>query len=563
MSGRAQAMNTRATNPSRAADPSRARKEAVATASPPLRALHQRRSRALARPRSAPRRAFSLAEMMIALVILGLGLLFIAALLPVGVEYSRQTTDLAAADATVDYAFETLRHYVRTSNPFAHIDTPGAPSQAFVRIDNLFRPRRPGSGANEQPFNLYVAESNDTAWVEPRIKVRPLIGANVDLTPGQRWRQFVDRGESLTIPAAMRGVFNVAVNFTAPGSPLSDIDVTGWLPAAQIPPPFNRTAGLIGNPVLPSIARVYPPVSADSVLEPAGFINALPNQPPRRVLDSSVNGYETRKAAERRMVWLAFYRRAANDRLANAPGQATRLSRGDPLLYEFIVVVLRRTSSSHRFPVQSFSATPTLNDFAQPAARVPAAGAATDTLIPEPWLVSIPTGDLTPPQNANGYFIDRRGLPAGPVADHGDRFLTVGFTHPPRLRLTVTEPVGRLLPVNSYLIPAVNDSDLDGQTGYPQIRNVGFIPSDPDALPIYKVVERPDDTTVVLEGNGIYPWTLPNSLNAGPQWLFWVIPPAFTERYTAGPLSGQPIYERRSPIVTIARRTFRIPEVIP
>ncbi|MBW7904591.1 MAG: type II secretion system GspH family protein [Phycisphaerae bacterium] len=545
--------------PSRA-HPSRARKEPVAPIRLPSRS---------ALPCS--RRAFSLAEMMIALVILGLGLLFIAALLPVGVEYSRQTTDLAAADATVEYAFQSIKHYVRSSNPIAHIDAPGGPSQAFARVDNLFRPRRPGAGTNEQAFNLYLAETSDSVWVEPRIKVRPLIGANVDLTPGPgRWQQIVDRGESVTIPAAMRGVFNIAVNFTPPGSPLTDIDVTGWLPAAQIPAPFNRNAGLFGNPVLPSIVRVYPPVSADSILEPAGFLNLLPNQPPRRVLDSNLNGSETRKAADRRMVWLAFYRRASNDRLANAPGQPTRLSRGDPLLYEFIVVVLRRTSASHRFPVQMFSATPALNDFAEPAARLPAAGVASDTLVPEPWLVSIPTGALTPsrvafppPQNANGYFIDPRGLPPGPFADHGDRFLTAGFSHPARLRLTVSEPIGRLLPVNSYLIPAVNDSDLDGQTGYPQIRNVGFIPSDPDALPIYKVVERPDDTTVVLEGNGVYPWTLPNSLNAGQQWLFWVIPPAFTERYVGGPLNGQPIYERRSPIVTIARRTFRVPEVIP
>lgn len=507
---------------------------------------------------------------MIALVILGLGLLFIAALLPVGVEYSRQTNDQQQAQAAVEYAFEMIEHYVRTSDKFAAIDpTPigSPPVPLHMRVDSLFRPREAIAGP---PPNLAFAQD-----AEPRIKVRPLIGMNVDLTPGVgRWSQIADQGEGTlisgrlgTIPGAMFTLFGV----TAAEYP-SNLDPT------LFPDTLTAGASLFENPVLPCVARVYPPVTADSPLTPLDFLNSLPLQPIRRVLDS-VNapvGYETRKAADRRLAWLAFYRRASNDRVADAPqavGAPALVSRGDPLLYEFIVVVVRRTSANHRFPVQNITNPANANNFANPAAAV---GLQSDRLIPEPWMICLDPNTMTPvevacppPSGAVGYYTDHC---RGPVQDNqgklGERFLTTDFKHPARLSFRVNTSVARLLPAGSILIPAVNDYDIrigSQPMTYPLGREVGFVPSDPDALPVYKVLERLEDNsgaTIVVEGNGSYPWYKPNQfppLSAGAtRFVCWVVPPSFVERDG----SGQPVFERRSPIVTVARRTVRVPEVV-
>jgi hypothetical protein len=339
-------------------------------------------------------------------------------------------------------------------------------------------------------------------------------------------------------------------------------------------------------------------VDSDSFLEPRDFLGNSLNAPvftPRRVLDPAV-GSETRKLADRRMVWLAFYRRASNDRAVDPPhfggppANYAVVSRGDPLLYEFIVVVVRRTTANHRFARQNVSGSGNA-PFLNPTAMTPGSNdpnLTPDRLIPEPWLITFDPTSMTPaqvpwppPPNADGYTIDAR--PAGsPQNLHGDRFLTNNFTHKARLNWVIPaaqQNIARLLPVDSVLIPAVNDNDAFRQweddtappgskstpMAYPLLRQVGFVPSDPDTLPIYKVVDRVEDasgsTTIVLEGNGVYPWhgNVPElQYGTPPYFLCWVIPPAFTERDA----SGQPVFERRSPIVTVARRTFRVPEIV-
>ena len=111
--------------------------------------------------------------------------------------------------------------------------------------------------------------------------------------------------------------------------------------------------------------------------------------------------------------------------------------------------------------------------------------------------------------------------------------------------------------MGSIFIPAVNDQRyVPSPIGVAQL--VGFVPSAPESLPIYEVVERPDDTTVVVKNNGYYPWLNPGvaGLNAG-AFPVWVIPPAFVERDS----NGQPVYERTSPILKVVRRTVTLREI--
>jgi hypothetical protein len=196
---------------------------------------------------------------------------------------------------------------------------------------------------------------------------------------------------------------------------------------------------------------------------------------------------------------------------------------------------------------------------------MPAGGA--DRLVPEPWLVSFgPTGNDPSVNNAwapvlqPGTDFDYVPTSSQQVFLEGksDRVLRSSFARIPTLRFFCNSAVGRLLPVGSYVIPAVNNDF--GPIPKPtdpvaDVRYVGFIPHSPEQMPIWRVVDRPDENTVVVESNGVYPWVAPG---VPPQlFLCWVVPPAFTQRDGA----GQPIFEDRSPILSLTRRVIRVPEI--
>jgi len=461
------------------------------------------------------RSAFSLAELMIAIVILGLGLLFIAAALPVGLSYTRDTLDLAAGEAASEYALDTVEQSLRTSGSLVYTAAGGTE----YRLDNLFHPR--DNTGNLEPGH------------EPLIKVRPLIASNVDATPGvSPTREFGDLGEEL-----IRMWLGASID-------LSEVD---YGPASL--------RSLFQNPVLASVARVYPPVSPIAPFRQYDFFNDLPNYrmylTRNAALPTGVAPPERGKALDRRVVWTAFYRRVSYD-----PGPDLTLGNADdasdPLLYEVIVVVVRRPSVNHRFPRQD----------ARSPLNIPRAvsadplGIGLDRLAPTPWLVtfdvSVAAGVALPLLNEPADYVTILGPP-------DDRVLqppppTGFFIERPTLTFRCTLPpsgqvgLGALLPVGSIFIPAVN---------WWNGRGPGFVPHAPDALPIYEVVDRPDDTTVIVKNNGFYPWVNVLGGQTAAHWPVWVIPPAFRERDS----TGQPVFERRSPILAVARRYIRLREI--
>jgi len=462
---------------------------------------------------------FSLAELMIALVILGLGLLFIAAALPIGVDYARETVDLAAGEAAAQYALEQIEMRIRTSIPVVSKD----PNKAKVRLDAVVRPRR----------NLIPQDYPFDPTGEPFLKVRPLIGGNITVAgqqPRDRLRHVPDTGEALIrtiVPAVMARA----------GIPL-DAQTAFW----HVDFAATSEYSLYQNPMLPATLRVYPPIVSDrdyAHRQPDWFFASRNNMyEPWPVLDPNTGGFETLKAAGRRLVWTAFYRRVAYDR-RDAQGR-TVLS--DPLLYEFIVFVCRRPSEGHYFarqnpatPVQAPRALGLRDSFPQGDTSGP------DRIAPEPWLVAF---RKLPTLRPNLHY-----------RPSGDRPLVFGFQDQANLTFECDPNVGRLLPVGSYIIPAVNDDLARNGPPPPGQRKVGFVPHAVDTLPIYKVVQRPDNRTVVVENNGFYPWL--GSGASAETFLCWVIPPAHTQRDG----SGQPIFEKRSPIVSVARRTIRLPEI--
>ncbi len=551
----------------------------------------------------AKRGAFSLAEMMIALVILGLGLLFIAAALPAGLEYSRATVDASTADEAAQHAMEVVVQNLRTSKRLT-AEPMGLPASVTLyqanrapRLDNLFRPRTPADGAlrvRKTPDVPLVAMADHVVpldW-EPFIKVRPLTMGNITLgraysgAANQRGDPIVDDGE-----LAIAKFLNVYTG--ANGDIPSEYD---WLPTDESG--LSEFISLSTNPPLPAVARIFPPSGPEvSLLSADFFSTASTPYPPfvarpntdSGILDSFGNplfsgtNYQERvKATDSRIGWTVFYRRVAytvrtktfDTRLAAGNQEFYAYSPADPLTYEIIVVVTRRPTATHRFAAQDLGLGGGSVNFTTPSAVGPSpsfgAGSSgarigSDRLLPTPWLITFDTG-LTarealsiPGDGSGGTSVDYDpGVYYNGTLS--DRPLNPAYVPPGKVVFKITQAIDPLLPVGSVIIPAVDD-DRDwtpaGIVGNPNAipRRAGFVPHSPATLPIYEVIERPDSATVVVANNGIYPWVAPG-LDAE-SFPCWIIPPAFNER----DVNGQPVYDRKTPVVAVLRRIVRLPEV--
>jgi hypothetical protein len=322
---------------------------------------------------------------------------------------------------------------------------------------------------------------------EPVVKVRPMATLNIFMHDGPEY------GEEIPI---------ADTRWRRPEQMIGR--AVGALSVSHITMEYDDQQKLL--PALSSLSLVYPPVSVASPFGgpsaeylPDDFFDSL-SAPPWIAEPKDI-----RKAIERRMVWTGFYRRVSYG--ANS----------DPALYELIVVVSRRPSERHRFPLQDASTGFYTGDA---------------TLAPVPWLVTFssvarPLGGF----DRDNYPVDEDFKP---------------------LWFNCIEDINDMLPVGSIIIPARNDEAPDALGG----TTVGFGPPAPAALPIYRVIERPSRRRVVVEYNGFYPMTSNGQTPIGGDWPVWIIPPAFAEVDYNGP-----VYEQESTIVTVARRYVRLHEV--
>lgn len=518
------------------------------------------------------RPAFSLVELMIALIILGFGLLVVGAALPVGLTITRETIEAAVGEAAGKYGMVQVVRMVRPAGAGSVTPLiPGVPDR-----DSIFRPR----DVVLPPTQLGQVLPGH----EPLIKVRPLIARNVLVHPALG--QMTDHAEELIRMWFREPPMNVGT------PPRSEVD---YGPGVDISfPADGHPDALIDNPVMASIARVYPPVTSDQRFAPASFFSNMYQVTPVAVGEAT-------KALERRISWTAFYRRVGYGRDAGPDGVLFTADDEphDPLTYEIIVVAAQRSSSEHFFPRQDDQgqlnssqppssppvagssgsgelSAPARGETATPLAQLSVGGDAEngvggvspsmanqsvsnaplqavaptgdDTLAPVPWLVVF---DTLP------FLVAGTDYVTDPAT--GDRQLILSFPDPATLSFTCSPSVGELLPVGSIFIPAVNDDFATNLAGAPFFgKRAGFVPHAPTSLPIYKVVDRPDATTVVVENNKYYPWVDENisvSLRPG-YWPVWVIPPS-AKRDGAGNLT----YDRKSPVISITRRYVRLREI--
>ena len=472
---------------------------------------------------------------MVALAILGMGLLVIAAALPAGAKYTKDSIDQVNGAAAADYALDLIEQNVslrdRVYYPPADPNKPIFASATPWHCPALFQPRDPLSGRPAadpaDPNRLYA----------PLMKVRPLFAQNIiaastvsGLTRGMEL--FDPQGTPLQKEVLVEAaIWQWLTTFGITGTDTKEHDPT------QSPGPWLR-------PSLPSVSLVYPPISADTAFDPGFWYSTGSNGSTmlynaRPVLQTVAVGVygpgaETAKALDRRIVWTALYRR-----VSYAAGS-------DPTLYEIIVVVSSRPTVGHRFPVQD-PATGGKPDWSiNPYYGI-------DSLAPVPWLVTFDNND--PNALPRPYQWDGAGDP------------NFGTGSPPAtLTFRCTADLDPLFPVGSIFIPARNDDHPSLPKLFGARANVHFGGPAPTALPIYEVSQRPDLTTVVVKYNGYYPqqWAVGGAINpttpAAADWPVWVIPPVI-ESVDATTSPAKPIFNDRSPILAVTRRYVKLREV--
>jgi hypothetical protein len=395
---------------------------------------------------------------------------------------------------------------------------------------------------------------------EPLFKVRPLVMGNIRFEPPEDYnREIVD-----DVEATIARYFDAVGILVAPPSLEVDPNALGNLRLALHPP-------------LPGVIRVYPPIEPVTTFSVVNFFSGAHGgreyhryMPRYATLGNEPGGQldrEREKCLDRRVAWTVFYRRVAYDEpgLDGIFGTADDVTT-DPLVYELIIVITRRTTSNHRYPRQDVRGNDT-QAFEQPQAHVPGgppelddALVGSDRLAPMPWLVTFVSNqnDALPLRDPDNEYV---------VLPDGDRVLVADFADPPTLTFRCTPQVGVLLPVGSVFIPAVNDHfRRDPDTGMVLPRQSGFVPHAPHTVPIYEVVEVQEGRDVdeswgiIVKNNGYYPWVAdPGDPTYPRYWPVWVIPPAFVERDR----NGQPVFEDRSPILSVVRRVVTLHEVAP
>lgn len=543
--------------------------------------------------------AFSLAELMIALAILGMGLLVISAALPAGLKITKDTVDMGTGAAAAEYALETIAQSVTLRERILWDDDPADPRYLMLeRPPTLFVPRNSGTlndpnvldGPEDpdmvpdyaQPARLgqLNVASDPRRDYEPLIKVRALHMGTVNAGPNvwEHGNPIPDPANEPTLPVHVEDLVRNWLPPTLQGDPREcDPLYQGGQPGTMGNGPWLRTA-------LPCVAGVYPPINADTARLPGDFLPVghlggtagwrdaqYRANPVRYPNHPNQPGAETTKAAAQRIVWSAFYRRASY-----AVGS-------DPALYEFVVVASRLASGKHHFPAQPTvaggSGTITSLSSAQtgpsrvtapapvgsPGGAVGGHGQSRSTLqaggrqavagitaTPLPYLVTFSPNHRNALPVLTGY---------GP----GDRLLPPGHMAPATLTFIAGPDVGALLPPGSIFIPAVNDlmpTALNPSYALPPalpVQAAGFVPSAPDVLPIYEVADRVERTDgsfdIVVKYNGFYPW-IDAGLTAA-NWPVWIVPPAVDE--VDG--NGNPVWPERSSIVAVSRRYIMLPEL--
>lgn len=478
---------------------------------------------------------FSLVELMIAIMILGLGMVMVATVFPVSLELTRGTLQLNIADAAFESAIATLKmripsRHMKLEPELPPTGMPDVPAEVVLWPD--VRRIELDSNARidqERHAVLFAEKYAIPAFATPtRIAFNDVLfttlshgafaghwttyrGIFPDYTRAYTEQTYWDAEMHTEIGD---GSFRLnswvvrSVNITASGL---------MLPEELVPGVGDLSLPYIQNPlaVVPPRAarihladRVYPPINVEAVPDGSGYAVWNPNTNtydffPEPDALGKLNEYIFDVARERRYAWTAFARQGGNTLLEFKDGKRS---------FMCTIVLTYRGNLSARYARQQQPTNDRQFNFSNSAGsdfaddvflmRVPRPdtnGPDTDTMFPQPWLVML---DVVNPK-------------AGVI--------------------TCTGAVARLLPVDSYFIVAQKNAGLQAGapikiTGGPSYINPGNL-----ADPIY---------TLEFNRFGF-------GMGIAQNVAVWVFPPAIDP-------ANRGSFQRNSPVVATTMR-----EVIP
>ncbi len=376
------------------------------------------------RHRIRVRRGFSLVEMMIAVVILGLGLVMVATLFPVAIEQNRVAVQQSTVPAVARHALQTLRTRLQTvtgtstNEDLDSSDFPGdrphsSASEVNTGLPSVSQPVQSSSyhqNPAEPPPPPDPKATGEAPLSQPRA-FRQIRGANMRRPPEPNDENNIyyyssTRPDGILADLATEYIINIGIpsafRFGAAFALLAD--------RGQRSTPHDGTAenGAPGTyPKIDILDRVYPPVNPSNPKYPLD--NAPGNDFPR--------WRDLREAAERRYFWTAF--------CAPAFGQVGPGGRE----MDVRIAVTFRENPAARYATQDTNGA---NRHVEPRAL----DDETDTIFPQAWLVKFQDDDGSTPIHANYTDAPIHIL---------DRYLVAG-------EVRCHELVGRLLPEGAIFI---------------------------------------------------------------------------------------------------------------
>ncbi len=441
-----------------------------------------------------PARAFTLLELMIAIVVLGIGMVMVATVFPVGLEIAGETLQMNISQQVVDSAMATLSVKVPPRTDFD-----GNPGTAYARV---LVPDVAGTDGDAyiEPADFEVLDALHLPGSNPDIPVAydnwlpewPAVGSlpkGPRLIPGQGLVQFFQRARVFTEVTGWAAELNSWNDASVVPSQNLPLDSSGRIPTV-VPPAFGTRSAL---PRVHLADQVYPPVSIE--FEPGrGWVDPATDL----VIPSDALGaFVAARAAERRYSWTAIHHRVSSQ----------------PNIRDLLVtiVVTHRADLNARYARQADTLGTGLFfnvnsiDPSNPADPIRQAlvfpGADTvDRVFPEPWLVML-----------------------------NQIVLSTG-------RVSCTNDVARLLPAGSSFIIARTSGTLFAGTAH-EVLSATF---DPAAIPDPGGPDNPSATLQIARGGSGTP----------PDVLVWVFPPPYDRS------SG--MFRTRSPVVGLALRRVAV-----
>ena len=481
-----------------------------------------------------PRRGFSLVELMIAIMILGLGMVMVATVFPISLDMTRETLQMSISQSAADTAYGTLA--LRMPTDKFGLDGNSAPpaEQRPVLFPNSLPP---WSVDPLSPFSLryMTGVEHDNAITLAEAALYPDNPRGYGIPSGVAYeipapirpyvRAYTERGymDAEFSAAADHYPFSYAIDAMTlraqwKGNPLG--------PFADVDPPFPQFflsgLGRQTPPRIHVVDRMYPPVPVIYDHLNDGFLDPLTRkQVTYQQVAEVISG--------RRYSWMAF---ARENRQTSPELQGVQT-------FSCTIAVTHRADLNARYARQEWQKIPEGFYFTEPDGRPnsssspstlellqdpQADAAAADALFPQPWLITL----------------DRVDTGTGMITfyePNGKAFALRGSNPTPSL----DDPRARMLPTGAYFIVAQTPAVLGDRPGLYQAESRGlggFAAGVP-----FKIVHSAPEKGVVQIAKGMA--TVLTDV------VVWVFPPPVGSRQATGrnTPAGQIEFARGSPVI--------------